>query len=271
MTSHITLVDFFAYPKLLGVVVSLSLLEQTIRANFIQKDHKILNSHILSRGLTRTNSTHSLHRYNTMIAKMISIPQMIIRNDDSPSTSSFKKCIYKKAPVVEEYSSSSTTTTKPQHEENEDLPRGIQVRRTVTFSKRVQAKKVRKLDKYTKEEKNAIWYTTEEYAAIKNRCIQTLKLMSADPNFEDCDEYSSRGLECRLKAASKCRKENRAFELNAVFEEQGRQALEYDDDSDAELIREVYLSVAGTSQQMAQFQGIRDRAAVEAMFDDESS
>ena len=208
-----------------------------------------------------------------MIAKMISIPQMIIGNDDSPSTSSFKKCIYKKkSPVAQECNNNA----KPQHLEQDEqdgvVPSGIQVRRTVTFSKRVQAKKVRKLDKYTKEEKDVIWYTTEEYASIKNRCIQTLKLMSAaaDGNFEDCDEYSSRGLECRLKAASKCRKETRAFALNAVFEEQGRQALEDDvDAADAELIREVYLSVAASSQQLAHFQGIRDRAAVDAMLDEE--
>ena len=198
-----------------------------------------------------------------MIAKMISIPQILSgNNDDSPSVSSFKKIAFRKNVAVESNNdvnddSSSSLATKSM--------------RTVTFSRRVQAKKVRTLNRYPQSEKDAIWYSPEEYAGIKKRCIGTLKLMSAvadtattgssSSTFEDCDEYCSRGLEIRLKEASKIRKETKAKAMHAVFAEQSRQSLE--DINDPEKIRQVYQEAAATmSQGMANIAGICDQAFV---------
>jgi hypothetical protein len=139
----------------------------------------------------------------------------------------------------------------------------------VTFCKRVRVKKIRSYKHFSKEERDATWISPEEYVNIKQLCIHTLKLMHKNPVFSDCDEYSSRGLEVRTRAAALARKENKAFAASAVLDEQDSQ-----DESgvkDPERIRESCQKICRASERVAQFMGSKDFEAIQEYISDRQS
>lgn len=183
---------------------------------------------------------------------MIPLPPLTI--EESPSASSFKKqCVGKKDRKRTEQALPLASPT---------------IGGSVTFSKRVRVKKVRSHSQYTKQEKMDTWFSPEEYADIKIRCIQTLKLMSRDPGFVDCEEFSSRGLEVRTRAASHTRKQNKAFALAAVLDEQENQQCE--GVRHPERLGEAYRKIGSVSQSVAQFMAMRDRETVEEHLKEEA-
>jgi hypothetical protein len=96
-------------------------------------------------------------------------------------------------------------------------------KKKVAFARTAKVKKVRSRQHYTNEEQTDMWYTADEYTAIKKRAVQTLRLMMANPNFQDDVNHTSRGLESRTKEAAKKRKEFKAFSRELVLEEQENQ------------------------------------------------
>ena len=162
----------------------------------------------------------------------------------SPSTSSFRKQFPTKQIIL-----SADAVDFPQKEEKS---------RKITFSKRVKVKKIRSYKHYSNDERDAIWYSPEEYTDFKKKCLTTLRKMR-EVDFRDCDEFSSRGLEVRTKTASMARKETRAFATRNVLDEQEQQKLVGFEDS--ERIREVYVDVSQTSSLAAQALAKRDENA----------
>jgi hypothetical protein len=176
--------------------------------------------------------------------------------EDSPSASSFvKQCANKKLRKRTEQAQPSTCPPS-------------RIGGSVTFSKRVRVKKVRSVSHYTKQEKIDAWFAPEEYADIKMRCIKTLKLMSRNPGFVDCEEYSSRGLEVRTRAASKTRKQNKADALAAVLDEQENQISE--GVIRPERIGKAYRKISSVSQMVAEFVAMRHRETVEEYLNEEA-
>jgi cobyrinic acid a,c-diamide synthase len=178
---------------------------------------------------------------------MIPLPPLLI--EESPSASSFgKKCdnikLRKRAERAQQ------VTSPPSR-----------IGGSVTFSKRVRVKKVRSHGHYTKQEKIDTWYSPEEYDNIKMGCIRTLKLMSRNAGLVECEEYSSRGLEVRTRSAALTRKQNKAFALTAVLDEQENQQSE--GVRHPERLGEAYRKIALVSQSVAQFMAKRHRETIE--------
>jgi tRNA/tmRNA/rRNA uracil-C5-methylase (TrmA/RlmC/RlmD family) len=176
----------------------------------------------------------------------VSAPLHIQHVGSPSSVSSFRKQAMKKT---------------DDHIQVNDL-RSEESKKAVAYSKRVRAKKVRSHYHYSQEERFDTWYSPVEYAEIKNQCVETLKRFHNDPGFADCDEFSSRGLEIRTKAAAQTRKANKAFALQAVLYEQELQRIE--GIKDPERIREAYLKISRVSQSVANFFASRDWEEVSA-------
>jgi hypothetical protein len=170
---------------------------------------------------------------------------MLPKEDPPPSASSFRKAFMSEKDEISKPAKSST------------LKQGGA--KKVSFSKRVKVKKIRSHKHYSEDEKDAKWHSPEEYVMLKQRCLETLRKMRS-PDFQDCDEFSSRGLEVRTKTASAARKEKRAFALVAVLDEQEHQVNV--GMSDEESIREAFLDISRTSASAAQSMAQIDEEAV---------
>lgn len=184
------------------------------------------------------------------------IPSLPLVIEDSPSSSSFaKQCANSKLHKRNEQTQPATSPPS-------------RIGGSVTFSKRVRVKKVRSHSHYTQQEKIDTWLAPKEYADIKIGCIRTLQLMSRDPGFVDCEEYSSRGLEVRTRSASQIRKQNKASALAAVLDEQENQQSE--GVRHPERLGEAYRKIASVSQSVAQFMAMRHRETVEEDLNEEA-
>eukprot|EP00934_Nitzschia_sp_Nitz4_P003202 Nitzschia sp. Nitz4//scaffold106_size73319//19329//19883//NITZ4_005730-RA/size73319-processed-gene-0.66-mRNA-1//-1//CDS//3329532502//3192//frame0 len=144
------------------------------------------------------------------------------------------------------------------------LPKGPEAdsekRCRVTFAKRVRIKKIRSYTLYSDQERDAVWYDEEEYAEIKKRCLQSIRMMMRGDMPEN-DEFCSRGLEVRTKNNARARKELRLKASCLVLEEQDIQMdMGITDD---ERIREIYLYSAGDAHSRAHFYGLRDAKAAQ--------
>ena len=103
----------------------------------------------------------------------------------------------------------------------------------------------------------AIWYTKSEYDIIKARNSLIAKMQKAG-KFRESSEHTFRGLEHKLKAAFKFRREIKFDALNAVLEEQDRQYSR--NQPDATRMAEIYIKVSAKSQEIAATIGARDAA-----------
>ena len=171
-------------------------------------------------------------------------PLQITVNPDSSSSSFEKPSLMKQESPKSQSPRASTAAGKP---------------KKITWNKRIKVKKVRSRAHYTEEESSSVWYSPEEYVAIKKGCVSTLKMMSK-PGFVDCERFSSRGLEVRTKEASRRRKEIKTFAAQSVLDEQ-----EFQDETgevDPERIREVYRETSSMSESKAQLIGMRDEEVV---------
>lgn len=165
----------------------------------------------------------------------------------SPSVSSFRKPISSKLALASKTALVGPSTLSAYGNQ-----------KSVSFSKRVKIKKIRAHTLYSEAERTAQWHTEEEYAAIKQGCIRTLKLMMRGELVEN-DEFCPRGLEVRTRSASAARKEVRALAASQVFEEQDIQNdLRVRSE---ERIRQAYLEVSCDALSRAQFYGLKDEKA----------
>jgi hypothetical protein len=178
----------------------------------------------------------------------------------SPSASSFKKpLVDEKTPEKKRRGSLDLLKKKASKNREQQQQRDQQEQQTkkkVTFARTAKVKKVRSRQHYSEEEHSAMWYSIDEYTAIKKRCVQTLRLMMSTPNFQDDINHTSRGLESRTKDAAKKRKEFKMYSRELVLEEQENQR-EAGVNSPGRL-REAYLEASTTASQTAQYFAKRD-------------
>ena len=109
-----------------------------------------------------------------------------------------------------------------------------------------------------------MWYSEAEYGFIKQGAIDTVKKMlkgEKSGGFVDDDDYSARGLECRMKKNAIQRKEFKAFARELVLAEQ-------EDQNERGIVcssslRKVYLKASSISSKKAQVAGRKDAEAVD--------
>jgi hypothetical protein len=135
--------------------------------------------------------------------------------------------------------------------------------KTVSFEKTARVRRVRPRNHFTKEEQEDMWYNDNDYSEIKRRAVETVKKMlkgEKSGGFVDDNNYTSRGLECRMKKNAVERKEFKAFARSLVLEEQ-------EDQNQKGIIcsgrlRKVYLKASSISSVKAQSAGRKDAEAV---------
>ena len=135
--------------------------------------------------------------------------------------------------------------------------------KAVSFKKNARVRRVRPRNQYSKKEQEAMWYDDDDYADIKKQAVDTVKRMikaERKGGFVDDNNYTARGLECRMKKIAVQRKEMKVFARRLVLEEQ-----EVQNDSgikSADRIRKVYLKASSVASVKAQDVGRRDEKAV---------
>lgn len=138
-----------------------------------------------------------------------------------------------------------------------------EVRKTVKFEKTAKVKRVRPRHEYSQEELDLLWYNENDYLDIKKRAVETVKKMikcKRSGGFVENEDFTARGLECRLKETAIERKEFKAYARNLVLEEQ-------EDQNDRGIksttrISKIYLKASIVSSKKAQDLGQKDAEAV---------
>lgn len=100
-----------------------------------------------------------------------------------------------------------------------------------------------------------IWYSQDEYAEIKMRNSEIIRLIKSG-QFMETSELSCRGLEHKLKEVFRQRRANKFEALNAVLEEQDRQICR--GVVDPKKISAAYLTVSARCQAAAFTVALRD-------------
>ena len=120
-------------------------------------------------------------------------------------------------------------------------------RHSVDFKPTVEPE-VKKFDPVEDENKAQCWYSKDEYDIIKARNSLIVKMMKTG-HFQESDEHSFRGLEHKTRAGFKQRRANKFNALNAVLEEQDRQANMgvFEPEKIAKRYRRVSLNAAETA------------------------
>jgi len=140
------------------------------------------------------------------------------------------------------------------------------VAKAVNFQKTARVRRVRPRKMYTKQEQEAMWYNDNDYADIKRQAVETVKRMikgEKTGGFVDDDNFTARGLECRMKKIAVQRKEIKVFARRLVLEEQEDQNGRGIKSSDR--IRKVYLKASSLALMKAQDAGLKDAKAVNDM------
>jgi hypothetical protein len=121
----------------------------------------------------------------------------------------------------------------------------------VKFYPRVRIQRVTNRKDLSKEQVKSVWYSRDEFKAIRRDCFDTIKLMTESGALLDDDTSvrCSRGLEYKTKMAYKERQKNKIEIRKVIFEEQGFQQENGMKDSAylAELSREQSLSCVGAA------------------------
>jgi hypothetical protein len=137
-------------------------------------------------------------------------------------------------------------------------------RRSVLFNPVVKNRRITHLNDISEEEKEATWISPDSYAAIKKRCMVTVKKMMRNQLTQEdlqSELHSTRGLEGKTRQGAQRRRENKLDAISAVMEEQNLQWGEEVDDQEA--ITEVYCVYSYPCSQSAHQVGLDDHAAVQ--------
>jgi hypothetical protein len=99
--------------------------------------------------------------------------------------------------------------------------------RKVEFSQKVRIRQIPQRTTYTKEQRESIYYTREEYKMIRSRLWSELRVLeNIDPaDQEEYGEVCSRGLETKTKHGKRQLKQNRILASNTVMGEQAHQKM----------------------------------------------
>ena len=104
----------------------------------------------------------------------------------------------------------------------------------VDFNRTVRAKLVSGLDCYSDEERYNVWYSSEEYMAIRRSAINTVTKMAKNKNVDLDRSDCSRGLEGKTPKQDALRQERRRIIMWSVLtEQQEKQHYDYETSSQA--------------------------------------
>jgi hypothetical protein len=123
----------------------------------------------------------------------------------------------------------------------------------VKFYSRVRIQRVTNRKDLPKDQIESVWYSRDEFKAIRRDCFDTIKLMTENGALLDDEALTlgrcSRGLEYKTKTAYKERQKNKIEIRNVIFEEQGFQRENGMEDRAylAQLSREQSLSCVGAA------------------------
>lgn len=128
--------------------------------------------------------------------------------------------------------------------------------RRVRFKETVSIRPSLHVNDITEDEKEASWFSPQEFDRMKEDVSRTVELMAAGEYEGGGAEQCSRGLEGRTRTECLQRRENKWAAINAVLDEQDQQQkFQLFDD---ELLREVYIEENIDCRQPALEMGIRD-------------
>ena len=132
--------------------------------------------------------------------------------------------------------------------------------KSVRFAEQIEILFVERIDDYTEEELDAVWYNVNDFNAIKHEIQKIVKLMevgvTVPPNKE-----STRGLEHRTRKGALLKFHNKRTAYCAVLDEQDDQWKNGIFDSNA--IAKVYLKHSATCQAAAARIGQKDAVAAQ--------
>jgi len=136
--------------------------------------------------------------------------------------------------------------------------------KAVTFEKTARVRRVRPRSQISQTEREAMWYNDNDYTDIKRRAVETVKRMmkgeKSEEDFVDDDNYTSRGLECRMKKNAVERKRFKSYARGLVLEEQ-----DYQNETGimcSGRLRKVYLKSSSIALMKAQDNGQKDAEAI---------
>ncbi len=135
--------------------------------------------------------------------------------------------------------------------------------KSVKFEKTARVRRVRPRTHFSKTERENMWYSDDDYTSIKRGAMETVKKMLKAEKFGglvDDEDYTARGLECRMKKNAIQRKEFKAFARDLVLSEQ-------EDQNEKGIVcssrlRKVYLKASSISSTKAQIAGRKDADAI---------
>lgn len=141
--------------------------------------------------------------------------------------------------------SSEMKSSLPLHEQ-------CPMRKTVSFAAIVKSRNIIHINEYSSEEVSSSWYSREELREIKAEA----KIIANSADSAN-DDVCLRGLEARIAAGARLKRQNRVQARAAVFFEQEMQ--EEDGYSDPDAIADAYFDSSERCQVEAQMVALRDQ------------
>lgn len=116
------------------------------------------------------------------------------------------------------------------------------------------------LNDMTQQEIDDSWYSDNEYNGMKKDLIAVVKRMNKGQKIVETDQHTTRGLEIRTKQGYRVRQFNKKVALEAVLDEQHRQAEKniWDDD----FMKDAYRMESAGSEYIAHARGLKDEAEI---------
>lgn len=154
--------------------------------------------------------------------------------------------------------------TMEETETSESSSNSSQCRVVVGLATTVRVRYTLSRDSYTPDEKEATWYTRDQYQVILKQCNKQIEKLNRGKVLLD-QKYCARGVERHTKLATITRTQNKKQALEAVLTEQRRQKEQ--GILDEEAISDAYRTTCSGCQRSARLIGNRDRQAIEDYLD----
>ena len=96
----------------------------------------------------------------------------------------------------------------------------------VDFSRKVRVKLVSSRDRFSEKERSSMWYSSEEYTAIRQSAVKTVTKMAKNKAVDLDPSDCSRGLEGKTPKQDELRQERRRIIMWSVLAEQQEKHLD---------------------------------------------
>jgi hypothetical protein len=127
-------------------------------------------------------------------------------------------------------------------------------RKSVSFNKRVRIQRIRHINDFSQQKVDNIWFTKPEYDDMKAETLATLGLMLAEKPLGN--HLTSKGLECRLPAASEQREIGLHTHLHSILDEQDQQWARPSHIDDAQRIADISRTLTTEDRAAARTRGL---------------